>query len=115
VFFSVVLTKKFTSPSSDIIEVTSGLDSVDAVYADLVATLESTIKTGRDGALCGCLIKDYPLMVSASTRQKAIRVAIAVVAGGYQTAPVSYFVHRDLFPALMNVSRLVRALKQCAC
>ncbi|GAB7329524.1 hypothetical protein MBLNU13_g01293t2 [Cladosporium sp. NU13] len=86
VFFSVVLTKRFTSPSSDIIEVTSGLDNVDAVYSDLTATLENTIKTGRD----------------ASTRQKAIRVAIAVVAGGYQTAPVSYFVHRDLFPALMK-------------
>ena len=49
VFFSVVLTKRFTSPSSDIIEVTSGLDNVDAVYSDLTATLESTIKTGRDG------------------------------------------------------------------
>jgi hypothetical protein len=49
VFFSVVLTKRFTSPSSDIIEVTSGLDNVDAVYLDLTATLESTIKNGRDG------------------------------------------------------------------
>lgn len=44
-----------------------------------------------------------------STKQKAIRAAIAVVAGGYQTALVSYFVHRDLFPALMNVSRSRKA------
>jgi hypothetical protein len=45
------------------------------------------------------------LTLPVSTRQKAIRTAIAVVAGGYQTALVSYFVHRDLFPALMTVSR----------
>lgn len=44
-----------------------------------------------------------------STKQKAIRAAIAVVAGGYQTALVSYFVHRDFFPALMNVSRSWKA------
>jgi len=45
------------------------------------------------------------LFTLVSTRQKAIRTAIAVVAGGYQTALVSYFVHRDLFPALMTVRR----------
>jgi hypothetical protein len=36
-------------------------------------------------------------------RQKAVNAAIAVVSGGYQTALVSYFIHRDLFPALMKV------------
>jgi hypothetical protein len=45
----------------------------------------------------------FLLIQPVSTRQKAIRTAIAVVAGGYQTALVSYFVHRDLFPALMTV------------
>ena len=59
VFFSVVLTKRFTSPSSDIIEVTSGLDNVDAVYSDLTATLESTIKTGRDGMSRHALTKRF--------------------------------------------------------
>lgn len=36
-------------------------------------------------------------------RLKAVRTAIAVVAGGYHTALVSYFVHRDFFPALMKL------------
>lgn len=49
VFFSVVLTKKYTNPSSDIIDVLAGLDNVDAVFSDVVATLESAIKSGRDG------------------------------------------------------------------
>lgn len=50
-FFPTVLTKKYTNPSADIIEVLSGLDNVDAVFSDPVAALETTIKTGRDGAL----------------------------------------------------------------
>ena len=32
-----------------------------------------------------------------------MRMAIAVVAGGYQTALVSYFVQKDFFPALMKL------------
>ena len=83
----MVLNKRFSNPSSDIIEVLAGLDLVDAVFTDLVATLEHTIKDGRTLAL----------------RQKAVRTAIAVVSGGYQTAIVSYFLHRDLFPALMKL------------
>ena len=37
-------------------------------------------------------------------RIKAVRVAIITIAGLYQTALVSYFINRDLFPALMKVS-----------
>jgi len=40
---------------------------------------------------------------SQAIRQKAARTAIAVVSGGYQTALVSYFIHRDFFPALMKL------------
>ena len=49
VFFAVTLAKKYTNPSSDIIEVLAGLDSVDAVFAELVTTLDQTIKDGRTG------------------------------------------------------------------
>lgn len=49
VFFSVVLTKKYTNPSSDIIDVLAGLANVDAVFSDLVATLDGATKNGRDG------------------------------------------------------------------
>ena len=86
-FFAVVLSKRFTNPSSDIIEVLAGLDEVDAVFTDLVAMLERVIKDGR----------------TLTIRRKAVRTAIAVVSGGYQTALVSYFLHRDLFPALMKL------------
>ena len=36
-------------------------------------------------------------------RNKAIDVALSLTAGAYQTSLVSYFTHRDLFPALMKV------------
>ncbi|KAK5136033.1 hypothetical protein LTR08_004287 [Meristemomyces frigidus] len=87
VFFAAVLSKRYSHPSSDIIEVLAGLDQVDAVFTDLVATLERIIRDGQT----------LPL------RQKAVRTAIAVVSGGYHTALVSYFIHRDLFPALMKL------------
>lgn len=47
----MVLTKKYTNPSSDIIDVLAGLDNVDAVFSDLVATLDTAIKNGRDGKI----------------------------------------------------------------
>lgn len=86
-FFAVVLAKKYTNPSSDIIEVLAGLDNVDAVFTELVTRLDQTIREGRTMEL----------------RQKAVRTTIAVVAGGYQTALVSYFINRDFFPALMKL------------
>ncbi|GAB7360545.1 hypothetical protein MBLNU230_g8493t1, partial [Neophaeotheca triangularis] len=47
VFFAVVLAKKYTNPSSDIIELLAGLDQVDAVFTELVAVLDYAIKDGR--------------------------------------------------------------------
>lgn len=47
----MVLTKKYTNPSSDIIDVLAGLDNVDAVFSDLVATLDTAIKNGRNGKI----------------------------------------------------------------
>lgn len=46
-FLASVLPKKYTNPSSDIINVLAGLDEVDAVFTDFVAALDVTIKTGR--------------------------------------------------------------------
>lgn len=48
-FFAVILSKRYTNPSSDIIEVLAGLDNVDAVLSDLVTMLDETIRAGRDG------------------------------------------------------------------
>ncbi|KAE8452866.1 hypothetical protein EG329_013138 [Mollisiaceae sp. DMI_Dod_QoI] len=85
-FLAAVLPKKYTNPSSDIINVIAGLDRVDAVFTDFVAALDVTIRTGRN----------------LDIRQKAVEVALSVVSGAYQTSLLSYFTHRDLFPSLMK-------------
>ncbi|KAN0112760.1 DUF1741 domain containing protein [Hyaloscypha variabilis] len=85
-FLASVLPKKYTNPSSDIINVIAGLDQVDAVFTDFVAALDVTIRTGR----------------TLDIREKAIEVALSVVSGAYQTSLLSYFTHRDLFPSLMK-------------
>ncbi|KAK0948064.1 hypothetical protein LTR29_000588 [Friedmanniomyces endolithicus] len=72
--------------------VVAGLDNVDAVFSELVASLDNIIR--RDDG-------------DVYLRLKVVRTAIAVVSGGYQTALVSYFVNRDFFPAIM---RLVQQL-----
>jgi len=47
VFLENVLNKRYTTPSSDIIAVLTGLDGVDAL-GNLVAVLETTIRSGRN-------------------------------------------------------------------
>ena len=51
VFFAIVLSKKYLNPSSNIIEVLAGLDSVDTVFNSLVDTLDQAIKDGRTSRL----------------------------------------------------------------
>lgn len=86
VFLGVILAKRYTNPSADIITVLAGLDEVDAVFFEFANAIESIIRTGR----------------SADIRSKAIDVALSLTSGAYQTSLVSYFTHRDLFPALMK-------------
>ncbi|KAL9068698.1 MAG: hypothetical protein Q9161_006012 [Pseudevernia consocians] len=86
VFLGLILTKRYTNPSADIITVLAGLDEVDAVFFEFANAIESNIRTGR----------------SAEIRSKAIDVALSLTSGAYQTSLVSYFAHRDLFPALMK-------------
>lgn len=85
-FMSSVLSKKYTNPSADIIEVLAGLDAVDKLMNDFSNSLDTIIKTGA----------------RAMFKKKAVKASLAVVAGGYQTTLTSYFTHRDLFPGLMK-------------
>ena len=85
-FLSAVFTKRYTNPSTDVIEVLGGLDSIDKLVSDLVNGLEAIIRQSA----------------KSEFRSKAIDTAIAMVAGAFQTSLVSYFMHRDLFPALMK-------------
>ena len=47
IFMVCVLGKKYTNPSSDIIDVLAGLDHIDTIFADFVAALDSIIRNGR--------------------------------------------------------------------
>ncbi|KAI4168821.1 MAG: hypothetical protein LQ346_009028, partial [Caloplaca aetnensis] len=86
VFLDVILAKRYTNPSSDIITVLAGLDEVDNAFLAFANAIESVVRTGQ----------------SVEVRQKAVQVAIALTAGAYQTSLVSYFTHRDLFPCLIK-------------
>ncbi|KAL8851686.1 MAG: hypothetical protein Q9221_003417 [Calogaya cf. arnoldii] len=86
VFLSIVLAKRYTNPSSEIITLLAGLDQVDSCFLQFVDAIENVIRSGG----------------SAEIRQKAVDVTIALTAGANQTSLVSYFTHRDLFPSLMK-------------
>jgi Domain of unknown function (DUF1741) len=83
------LTKRYTNPSSDIISVLAGLHDADGVFSDFVAAIDTTIRNGR----------------SIAVRRKAVKAALAMTSGAYSTGLVSYFTHRDLFPALMKLAQ----------
>ncbi|KAK6845301.1 membrane protein [Apiospora arundinis] len=85
-FFSAVLPKKYTNPSSDIISILAGLDHVDAAFTGFVGALDSIIRNGN----------------TLEVRQGAVQVVLAITSGAYQTSLLTYFIHRDLFPAMMK-------------
>ena len=87
VFLRAVLGKRYTNASSDVIAVLTGLDRVDAVFTDFVAATDNCIKGGR----------------SLDIRRKAVRVALCIGCGAFNTGLLSYFHHRDLFPGIMKV------------
>ncbi|CAZ84381.1 unnamed protein product [Tuber melanosporum] len=86
VFLRAVLAKRYTNLSSDIISILTGLNKVDWVFTDFVTSLDTHIKNGR----------------TVELRRKAIQVALCIAWGAFQTGLLSYFTHRDLFPALMK-------------
>lgn len=57
--------------------------------------------TGFWEALTGATIVDV--------RRKAIQVALCIACGAFQTGLLSYFTHRDLFPALMKVCGVINS------
>ncbi|KAL8303163.1 hypothetical protein RB600_006868 [Gaeumannomyces tritici] len=85
-FFTAVVGKKFTNPTSDIIDVIAGLDQIDQGFTDFVSALEGLIRNGKD----------------FDTRQGAVDLALAVTSSAYQTSLLAYLIQRDLFPAIMK-------------
>ncbi|RPA87009.1 DUF1741-domain-containing protein [Ascobolus immersus RN42] len=86
IFLRELLAKRYTNLSSDIISLLTGLDNVDAVFTDFVGSLDNIIKNGR----------------TVEQRRKAIHLALTLACGAFQTGLLSYFTHRDFFPALMK-------------
>lgn len=43
-----MVAKKYTNPTSDIIDVLAGLDQADQVFSDFVGALEGLIRAGKD-------------------------------------------------------------------
>ncbi|KAK2753976.1 DUF1741 domain containing protein [Colletotrichum kahawae] len=86
IFLCSALSKKYAHPSSDIINVLAGIDHVDTIFTDFVGALDLIIRSGK----------------SLELRQKAVEVVLAVTAGAYQTSLLTYFIQRDLFPAVMK-------------
>lgn len=105
VVLGAVLAKRYTNPSADIIAVLAGLDEVDAVFSEFASAVESIIRTGRSCRFFYLSFGDRSgrSCIAVEVRQKAIQVALSLTSGAYQTSLVSYFTHRDLFPALMKV------------
>ena len=87
-FLCAVFNKKYPNPNTDVIEVLAGLDAIDKLMSDLVHGLEAIIRQGT----------------KPSFRTKALDCVLALVAGGFHTSLASYFMHKDLFSALMKVS-----------
>ncbi|KAL9049345.1 MAG: hypothetical protein Q9206_005573 [Seirophora lacunosa] len=89
----IVLAKRYTNPSSEIITVLAGLDEVDDVFLDFANAVEVVIRTGRSGMFeehvtskaAGCIDS-----FAGPIRRKAVEVAIALTAGAYQT---SLYIH----------------------
>ncbi|KAF3318603.1 hypothetical protein TWF173_006625 [Orbilia oligospora] len=86
IFLSQVLSKRYTNLSSDVIAILAGLDNIDAVFTDFVGVLDVNIRSGR----------------TAEVRYKSVHVALMTACGAFNTGLLSYFMHRDLFPALMK-------------
>lgn len=119
IFLVAVLSKKYTNPSSDIIEVLSGLDHIDTAFTEFVGALDAIIRNGRS-----CEWLCFPALyfgtretnggrekltsrVTVELREKAVEVALAVASGAYQTSLLTYFIQRDLFQAIMKVRDMV--------
>ncbi|EXJ81768.1 hypothetical protein A1O1_07833 [Capronia coronata CBS 617.96] len=85
-FLCAVFTKKYTNPNTDVIEVLAGLDAIDKLMSDLVQTLETIVR----------------LEAQEAVRTRALYAVLALVSGGFHTSLASYFMHRDLFSALIK-------------
>ena len=112
VFLGAVLFKRYTNPSADIISVLAGLDHVDAVFLEFANALDGVLKSGRSCEYEEMWHRILLMIPLVEVREKAVEVTLSLTSGAYQTSLVSYFTHRDLFPALIKVCRTSRFVQR---
>lgn len=94
-FMQGVFNKNFLSPSSDLIAVFAGLESIDGVFFDLLDNLSSIIKQKHSP-------EDPHSSFILSIQVNSIRSATIAAGGAYQTSLASYFTNRDIFGSIMS-------------
>ena len=55
VFLAGVLSKRYTNPSSDVIMVLAGLETIDSVFTDFANAIEVLIRNGRTRMQFSCI------------------------------------------------------------
>ena len=100
---SIILAKRYTNPSADIITVLAGLDEVDTVFLDLANAIDRVVRNSESCKQRILAFHEIMLIPEVEARTKAVNIALSLTAGAYQTSLPIYFTHRDLFPALMKV------------
>ena len=60
VFLDVVLSKRYTNQSSDIIAVIAGLDQIDPILIAFASAADGTIRNGRTGKSTSCRFTIHP-------------------------------------------------------
>lgn len=93
-FMQSVFSKKFRSPSSDLITVFAGLAAIDEVFFNLLDHLSFIIKrrVSKEDSVAPFLL---------GIQVNSIRAATIAAGGAYQTSLASYFINRDIFASIM--------------
>jgi hypothetical protein len=68
-FLGGVLTKKYTNPSSDVIEILAGLDQVDRRVSDLVKVIDDLVRKGGSSKFGEVGIGAVLILISSSPKE----------------------------------------------
>ena len=82
----------------------AGLDDIDAVFTEFVGTLDGIIRNGKSREYDESVLDSWSDPIIVEVRQHAVEVVLSITSGAYQTGLLTYFIQRDLFPAIMKVS-----------
>ncbi|KAK9471058.1 uncharacterized protein V1510DRAFT_368759 [Dipodascopsis tothii] len=84
-----ILAKHYTNQSADVISLLTGITRVDSVLPELVTNLEIVLKRSE---------------LEGDLRVLALSTTVSIVCDLYRTGLIEFFIHRDLFPALVQLT-----------